>query len=227
MKLDWVRLPSNWVQQRGLKAFKWEARGAGANQIAALMVLTVVAHNADQETGEARLTYDDFCAHTELSRAKVARGIAIVEERQLIKRPEYQGQSTFQLVDFDRGAGWAKFPAKSMYSGKHRIAAFADFRLRKAVELDALKLFFLFAARRDNNTNRANISYPTIEEYTAVPVARIKSATSFLASHSLIYIDHVPSQANEHGVANAYRVAGIDPRRHMGTLGRSLYVTED
>ena len=45
---------------------------------------------------------------------------------------------------------------KSMYSSG-RIIAFDEFRLRKVIELDALKLFFLFVARRDQKTNLANI----------------------------------------------------------------------
>jgi len=54
-----------------------------------------------------------------------------------------------------------------MYSARG-IEAFADFRLRRLAELDVLKLFFLFVARRDNKTNFANIGYGKIEEYTNI-----------------------------------------------------------
>ena len=54
--------------------------------------------------------------------------------------------------------GWAKLPYKSMYSAS-TIAAFTDFQLRRVAELDALKLFFLFVARRDRENNVANIGY--------------------------------------------------------------------
>lgn len=226
MKPAWVRLPSTWINEHGLVAFRWDHGGTGADQIAALMLLTVIAHNADQAVGRARITYEDFCARTELSRAKVSKGLAILERQRLIGRPEETGQSIFQLADYDSDRGWAKFPAKSMYSGEERIRAFAEFRLRKVVELDALKLLFLMVARRDNKTNLANISYPKIEEYTGILDVRIKTAISFLASHSLLYVEHIPRLNSEYGVANAYRIGGIEPYNHMGTRGRTFEASD-
>src|ERR1700676_3243440 len=99
MKPAWVRLPSTWINQHGLVSFKWEHDGAGADQIAAFMVLTVIANNADQAIGRARIIYDDFCARTELSRAKVSKGLSVLEHQGLIKRPGDAGQSIFQLGD--------------------------------------------------------------------------------------------------------------------------------
>jgi hypothetical protein len=226
MRLDWVKLPSAWINERGLSSFKWAHGGAGADQIAALMILTVITHDADRDSGRARVTYEDFCARTDLSRAKVSNGLSVLGDRGLVERPAEAGQSVFQLANFSPGGGWAKFPAKSMYAGE-RIRAFADFRLRKVVELDALKLFFLMVARRDNRTNLANISYPTIEQYSGIPNVRIKSAISYLASHSLVYVDQIPSRSSEHGVANAYRIVGIDSRNHMGTRGREAFGLEE
>jgi hypothetical protein len=221
MKSTWVRLPSTWINERGLISFKWAPGGAGADQVAALMVLTVIAHNADQASGRARITYDDFCAHTDLSRAKVSKGLTVLEHHGVIKRGGDAGQSIFQLAHYKADGGWAKFPAKSMYSGE-RIRAFADFRLRKVVELDALKLLFLMVARRDNKTNLANISYPKIEEYTGILNVRIKAAISYLASQSLLHVEHIPRMSSEYGVSNAYRVVGIEPFNHFGTRGRTL-----
>jgi hypothetical protein len=52
---SWVRLPSVWIEERGLTKFAW-ARGTGGDNIAALMALAVIAHHADQEAGACRLT---------------------------------------------------------------------------------------------------------------------------------------------------------------------------
>lgn len=57
-----------------------------------------------------------------------------------------------RLVNFTPEQHWAKLPAKSMYS-TGRIATYADFQLRRVAELDVLKLFFLFVARRSRDTN--------------------------------------------------------------------------
>src|SRR4051812_41738927 len=99
MKHAWVRLPSTWISNHGLASFKWAHGGAGADQIAALMALTVITHRADQAIGRARITYDEFCAHTELSRAKVSKGLTVLEGQGLIKRAGDAGQSIFQLAD--------------------------------------------------------------------------------------------------------------------------------
>ena len=45
------------------------------------MTLVAVAHCADQETGRARLTYDELTERTTLSRAKVSHGLTVLEDR--------------------------------------------------------------------------------------------------------------------------------------------------
>jgi hypothetical protein len=145
----------------------------------------------------------------------------VLKELEVIRPGPQKARSTYMLSDYNPSAGWAKFPAKSMYSAD-RIVAFDEFRLRKVVELDALKLFFLFVARRGRDTNLANIGYDKIEGYTSIRRVRIKSAISFLASLSLVYVEHVPSRSNDYGISNAYRVVGIESFKHMGTRGRGM-----
>jgi hypothetical protein len=188
--------------------------------VAALMALTVIAHRADQETGTVRITYDELCDVTGLSRAKLSNGLDALERIHVVERT-FAGRSSYKLLNFDPKSGWAKFPAKSMYASR-RIAPFVDFHLRQRAELDALKLFFLFVAFRDNNTNLANISFTKIEEYTGTERSKIKAATSLLASAEMTYIERNPSGSSDYGIANAYRVVGIEPYVHMGTRGRGM-----
>jgi hypothetical protein len=217
---QWVRLPSAWIRQRYLKHLRWGNSGTGSDNVAALMAMTAIAHHADQETGVTRITYDELCEATTLSRAKLSNGLDVLEGIHVVERT-FAGRSSYKLVGFNPKSDWAKFPAKSMYAGG-RIVAFDDFRLRQRSELDALKLFFLFVAFRDNSTNLANISFVKIEEYTGIERARIKAATSLLASSEMTYIERTRSSASEYGVANAYRVVGIEPYVHMGTRGRGM-----
>jgi hypothetical protein len=222
MTLDWVRLPSAWINQRGLTSFRWENGGGGADRTAALMALTVIAHRADQENGRARVTYDDICDRAGLSRAKVSRGLSLLLSEGVIERQEGLGPSTFQLANFAPPNVWGKFPAASMYSASGTIAAFNDFHLRTPAELNALKFMLLVTARRDTKTNLANISYPKIEEYSGIRQDRIKSAISLLATHGLVHVEHTARSGGEvFGIANAYRLPGVEPRRHMGTTGRT------
>jgi hypothetical protein len=159
-----------------------------------------------------------------LSRAKVSAGLSILEALAVIIRSP-EGRSSYQLTRFGLTDGWCKFPAKRLYSFG-RIIAFHDFTLRKQAELNALKLYYLFAARRGEDTNMANISYDRIEVYIGLDRSRIKTAISALAGQGLIHVEHVPSTKSGFGIANAYRLAFIKSRNHMGTNGRGMDATD-
>lgn len=214
---DWVRLPSEWIEGGGLREFRWA--DAGANNTAALMTLIAIAHHADDRHGVAKLTYDDFNTLISLSRAKISSGLGLLEERGIIE--DLGRRSTYRIAAYNPAGGWAKLPAKALYSGD-RIAAFDEFKLRNIAELNALKLYLLFAARRGRDTNMANISFDKIQEYSGVERARIKAALTVLAITNMAHVERVPSETNVIGVANAYRLVGIDPYNHMGTKGRGL-----
>lgn len=216
---DWVKLPSHWIEDGGLRQMNWGKDGKGANNIAALMALMVMAHHADALSGEVRLTYDALTNYTGLSRSKLSAGLDVLSAHQIITRGDLR--SRYQLNDYDPKEGWAKIPAKRLYVSD-RIAAFDDFKLRRVSELHALKLYFLFAARRGRDTNMANISYEKIDEYASVAPHRIKAALSILVLNNMVHIERVPSRSNDLGVANAYRLVGLEPRVHMGTRGRRL-----
>ena len=217
----WVRLPSRWIDEHRLTELTWKPGGRGSDNTAALMALTVIAHSADVEHGVARVTYDDLCNLTGLSRAKLSNGLEVLKSMEIIEPGPESARSTYRLCNFNSLSGWAKLPAKSMYASG-RVSAFEDFKLRRVAELDALKLFFLFVARRDRATNLANIGYEKIKDYTGVKRERIKAAISILNSVPLVYVEHVPSKTSDVGIASAYRIVGIDPYNHMGTKGRDL-----
>lgn len=219
MFTDWVRLPTGWIRERGLCELRWGRGGDGSNFTAGLMALAAIAHRAEQQSGISHATYDQLCSATSLSRSKLSRGLDMLCDFKVLQRAS-DARSTYQLAGFYPQFGWGKVPAKSMYRGD-QIVAFSDFSLRRIPELDALKLFFLFIAFRDQATNRAHIGYEKIQEYTGVEGSRIKTGCSLLVTQSLIQVEYVPRPGNERGGANAYRIVGIDPYNHLGTRGRS------
>jgi DNA-binding transcriptional ArsR family regulator len=219
----WTKLPNRWIEAGGLREFRW-ARGEGANNLAALMGLTVISHHADLATGTARLTYDALCGMTALSRAKVSAGLDVLAERHLVERGS-DGRSSYRLVDYDPDLGWVKFPVQGLYR-YGTVAAFSEFRLRLAAELDALKLYFLFASRRDRQTNVAKITYDKIEAYSGVARNSIRRALSVLAANGLVHVEYVRSAMSENGVASAYRLAHLDSYRHLGTSNRGADMFE-
>jgi hypothetical protein len=211
----WVRLPTKWITDDGLIRFYW-GDGAGANNIAALMALIVIAHSADDETGVSRITYSEVGEKTGLSRAKLAGGLNILRRLKLIET-ETQGRSHYKLANYGL-SGWGKLPASTMYSSG-RIRAFDEFKLRRRAELDALKLFLLFVAFRGEDINAATIGYEKISEYSGVHGNSVKRAISLLVSQELIVVDST-AKTNVPGYVHKYRIVGIDPRRHLGTVGR-------
>jgi len=164
--LDWVRLPSAWIKDKRLRELSWKD-DAGSNNTATLMVLAVIAHHTNPETGTAFLTYDQLTQHTGLSRTKVARGLSVLAEMGLIDRNE-GGRSACLLRDYTKDFGWSKLPARRLYNADGEVQFFHDLHLRSRTELDALKLYFLFAERRSNASNLALISYDKIVEYTGI-----------------------------------------------------------
>ncbi len=216
----WVQLPTQWIlKDKGLTWFRWGGLdGAGADNVAALILLLVIAHHAEEETGRAEITYDEIEKVAGLSRAKISKALGILEQRGLVTR-KVGGRSFFQLAGYGMPP-WAKLPAKHLYAAG-KITAFRDLSLRQRSQLDALKVYLLVAAFRSNETNVANISYDVIEDYTGIDRNRVKAATSVLASWSMVYIDHKPSTNNPYGVANAYRLPGLDSFNHAGTTGRA------
>ena len=218
----WVKLPTAWINdESGLHNFRWTGERR-ANNIAALMVLVTIAHHAEDESGAAKLTYDKLSQFTGLSRSKISGGLDVLEKNKLIERGT-KGKGTYQLCNYTLERGWAKLPAKGLYdSASGGIAAFQNFHLRKRVELDSLKLYLLFAARRGRDTNMANISYDNICKYAGVHRDHIKSALSLLAANGLVHVEHVPSMISDYGVSNAYRLTHLDTYKHMGTVGRNM-----
>jgi DNA-binding transcriptional ArsR family regulator len=213
---DWVRLPSLWIENGDLVDLEWKGSGRSDNA-AALMVLAPVVHNADDE-GLSKRTYDELGTATGLSRSKISGGLSVLESLGVIER-EPKGRSTIKLMNYNLAGGWSKFPARRMYSGG-RIIAFDEFKLRMMTELHALKLYYLFARRRSNDTNMAHLSYEKIEEYSGIERPRIRRAISLLAAIGLVHVEHLPSRTNDRGTANAYRLALLDPYVHLGTRGR-------
>jgi DNA-binding transcriptional ArsR family regulator len=219
----WVKIPNGRIEARGLRHFRW-LRGEGADNVAALMGLTAISHHVESENGIARLPYDALCDITGLSRAKLARGLDVLRAHALIER-EPDGRSSYKLVGYNPAQGWAKFPARGLYRNGV-ITAFSEFRLRLPAELEAMKLYFLFASRRDRRSNLAKITYDTIEDYSGVPRNNVKRAVSLLAASGLVHVERVASLFSDYGVANAYRLAHLDSYRHMGTSGRAAEIFE-
>lgn len=212
--LDWNRFPSRWFIDGGLAKMKWTAKG-GADRIAALLSYSVIVHHADSQTGVAAISYDALCLATGASRAKVAAGLNWLCKFKLITKA-INGRGTYGLNDYDPQSGWAMLPAKPLYNGGV-VQPFQSFKLRSRSEMDALKLYLLFAAYRSRESNMAHLTYEQIETLSGLRREHIRPALSILASQALVHIERIPRVGGV-GAANAYRLVNLKTRMHMGTL---------
>jgi DNA-binding transcriptional ArsR family regulator len=185
-----------------------------------------LAHNSDPETGAAMVTYRELEIATGLSRAKISSGLDALEAKGVIERRIERRRSTYRLIGMAK-SGWGAIPAKKLYAANGEIVFLQFFSLRKSTELHALRLYFLFVARRDVRTNLANISYDKIEEYTGIPREQIRSGISFLVTHGMIQVDYIPSGVTKFGVSNAYRITHLFPYQHLATSARAALEMED
>ena len=215
---DWVRVPTRWIDKQRLREFRWIAT-SGSDAIAALILFAVLAHHADPDTGEAFLTYNRWTLCTGLSRTKVASGLSTLGRAELIERRR-SGRSSYRLANYDKERGWGKLPARRLYNAGGEVTFFHELKLRSRTELDALKLYYLFVARRNRRTNMAHISYDKITDYTGLDRSSTRRGISLLAANGMVHIEQIPSGESEHGFANAYRLAHLEGYRHMGTYNR-------
>jgi hypothetical protein len=89
---NWVRLPSGWIEEGGLRELRWN-KGEGADNIAALMALCVIAHHANERRISenetelvASLTYDRLGEAMGISREKIASGLDVLTSHNVIAR---------------------------------------------------------------------------------------------------------------------------------------------
>lgn len=209
----WRRLPHLWIEAGGLKEFQWR-EGAGADNAAALMLLAGLVHHADPDTGLLRMTYDGWHHLTGLSRAKISRGLSLLTERGIIARPN-RGRSEVQLLNLGAPT-FAKFPARGLYNPQGRIKFFLRLNLRGIVQLDLLKLWFLFCSRRNTRENRVDLTYDTVERYSGIARPRIRNAISLAIHYELIIIEKVEDKISG-DVSTSYRIRHIEPYEHAGT----------
>jgi len=225
-------MPSQWIMypdqyNGGLTAFEWRGNDRSDN-IAALMVYIAIVHHVNEvsipqfsEPGCTKLPYSELQEITGLSRKKISGGLKILKALSIITADTSGKTTVYKLVNNNFDQYWAKLPFQYLYSGRH-ISFFNSCNLRKRVELDALKIYLLLVAFRDNNINHAAIAYPKMAIYTGIDRNRIRHALSLLVAHELISVDQIVQRASgDEGprAVNYYRILGLSGV-HFGNLDK-------
>lgn len=196
MRIKWRKIPADWIlEDEGvLKSLRWKG-AEKSDYVAALMLYIALIHHTDDqdedyEPATIRVTYSNLEDTTGLSRPKVSNGLSFLENNGLISKRFSKGaMNEYLITNYEKKSGWRKLPVRGLYKGDKQIDAFKDFTLRSKVELNALKLYFLLIALRNNTTGYTQVSYEKIYERTGIRKDEIKSAISRLINIGLINLD--------------------------------------
>jgi hypothetical protein len=224
---QWRQLPTQWIRDQELRNLRWGEHGADA--VAALMVMLVMAHRrplfSDGTNGsEVEITYDDLGRSLSISRSKISKGISLLVQQGWITRGDTRSLYRFTAST----TPWGKVAVRPLYDQHGTISAFDGWRLRSPLELDAMKLYFLLIAFRDARRNYTSMRYHVMNEYTGVQVGKIKGALNFLVVSNLIYVEReARDPLDRTNPANLYRLRGVDPYRHDGTGAMSEETWDD
>lgn len=214
---DWVRVPTFWLRNKEtplLRSFSW-SNGDGGDHIAALMLYIALNQQTPNKEIKVRLTYEQLCLITSLSRAKVSAGIQFLEKICLIQIEKKGRSNIYNIVNRDAKDGWGKLPTNKLYDDDGQIEPFKTFKLRAKTELNALKIYLLIIAFRNNKVNYTIISYEKICEYTGVSERYIRSALSLLINLKMINVDKKLMDDNKEKRINVYWLCGLS-HHHAG-----------
>ncbi len=197
---EWAKMPSFWIRDKDNFPFpgmKWSG-SKKSDQIAALMVYIILVHHAEQATGLCSLTYTKLSDISGLSRAKISGGINILKQLGVIDLIGQGRNNIYKIENFEMHSGWAKLPAQGLYNSNYeKIPAFHKFHLRSKNELNAIKIYLLIVALRNNALNYTKIGYERISEYTGIHRNEIRSALSLLINLRLLQVDTEDSDINQ------------------------------
>lgn len=216
----WSRLPTAWINQGGLKAFRSRERLLGAT-MAGLKILIAVLLTAENNSaaeigpgqGSASLSYDDLMDSTGLSRGSIAQGVALLRDAGIVTvRQEGRGKrNRYFMRDYGAGDHYTKISNLALYRhpSTTRVTVLCELSTRSEADANALKLYLLLCAVKDRKSAFAMVSYERINEVTGIPEAKIRPAISVLIEHRLIDVDREKSTSEKRNHPNRYVILGL------------------
>lgn len=220
MSFPWARMPSDWIRNEELKNLSWSRIGSDGTAALGIYAALVIKANRDG-ISEPSLrdrpidqivtgaTYDDLQDLTHLSRSKLSGGIRVLQQKNLLT---LQGNSRARnyLVGGSREAKkWAPLPHNPWFSPSDGLIPLRTFTFRNKTEFQAMKLYMLLAAFRDNASRQTHISYPTITAYSGIDRNDIRRAISLLIDHELVHVTNSESMNAPGRMQNSYSLTGF------------------
>ena len=231
----WAKFPSRWIKgyepgekpaddeiAGGLGQLSWgENKSAGVYASLVLTALAVLANEAQRAAargnrrppGVVTASYDAIAVLTNISRSSIAKGLTLLQKVGVLHVEKQGTSNVYELIGADEDGGWCMLPETYLLSGRKHLKrlAFAQEHARMKTALNAMKLYLLLLAFRENSTSIANISYEKIQRYAGIRKEEIRAAISLLLVNGLCVIVTTEELAYEKSGQrhNRYRILGF------------------
>ncbi len=163
------------------------------------------------------LKYQDIQRMAGVDRSEILPSLELLEANGLLKFNRGRGTpNVYQLLAKSDKAGWAKVPMMVIDEKKFRDLSLkysaTPVHSRRLVLLDAVKLYTLFLALRDNTINRAKVSYDRMVELTGVSRRGIRPALTVLGNAGMVQQENL---GDDIPGPNFYFIKGLAKYRPM------------
>lgn len=190
---EWAKMPKEWILREELalrkdRTYQTEAIQAYKTFICIVLRANFHPNKEFERAGSAKISYSQFELMTGASRAVVAKGIARLEEMELIEIDKSLNTNIYTLANYDtQGVSWAKLPKRYLLRAAD-TTVLAQFPTRQSITLHSLKLYLTLLSFQDRGRASTLLSYDSIRKYTGINRRFIAAAISNLAAHDLIHV---------------------------------------
>lgn len=214
--MSFVRIPTTWIHKGLLDDFN--VRSAGVLELKVYFALLIAKGQYQQRTRhEAQsfpATIDEISSLAHVSRPHAVEGLRLLRKRLLIKvgRSEWRKAGVGHRTKFHQLRGdpipFFKFP----WEWVAESGLLKHLRLNTRASLNALKVYLLLGAFRDNKSGVSRMSHDTMRRY-GVNHNAIREAVDLLIQARLVGLHRSESRA----MSNQYRLTGMDLRWQRGS----------
>lgn len=210
----WAPMYSWWIQDEVIQRLSWRNNELGrpAAKTAALMLYIAITMKSSEEPGMSpvKITYNRLSEMTGISRELIREGITILESLEMISVEKVGRNNIYRLINKRMKGGWCKIPVKPLMTEDGKvISPFKELRLRRKIELHAIKIFLYLASVRDNHTEFSVASYETIRKAIGASDKDISRALTLLSIIGLLArVSSEKAEDNKVNQPNRYYLIG-------------------
>lgn len=199
----WGALRSWWIRDeegQGLRSFTGSKAGTS---IAALKVLAAVSILADFHTRKVRISQSDLEVVTGLSHPMIIAGVRDLEDKGVLRVDRGGHINEYEIVVEGGDENFGKLPEGLL---RKRLPEMAN---RGAIPLAALKVYFLLATERPNESPSLAMGHDRIRAKTGIQAKHVRPALDILINHGLVRVDLHEGTTGFKGRHNTYTLLGI------------------